>query len=145
VDSLEHHHGIEQTPKKTIHVSGVLAASRVCSLVFRRLIMRSKPTIVPDLNLVLDHGRHRVTRGALPPVDLGGNCRLWQVLTELCKRYDSYCSASDLRTEVWEGYLIEEGTLWGAISALRRRLRSLDLTIEYVKGLGYRLKDACDR
>lgn len=103
--------------------------------------MENKQISVPALELVLDHDRHRVTRGTRPFVDLGGNCRLWQVLTELCKRYDRCCSASYLRAAVWEGCFIEEGTLWGTVGDLRRRLRPLELTIKHFKGLGYRLED----
>jgi DNA-binding winged helix-turn-helix (wHTH) protein len=96
---------------------------------------------VPALGLVLEHHRHRVTRENGSFVELGGNCKLWKLLAALCKRCDHYCPARDLRAEVWEGYLIEEGTLWGAVSDLRKRLRPLGIAIKHVKGLGYRLED----
>ena len=111
----------------------------------REASMTSKLECVPALDLVLDHGRHRVTRGTRPPVDLGGNCRLWQVLTELCRRYDDYYPARDLRAAVWDDCYVEYETLWAAVSELRKRLRPLGLTVKHVKGLGYRLEDLWKR
>jgi DNA-binding response OmpR family regulator len=96
---------------------------------------------IPALGVTLDHGRHRVCRGAGSFVDLGGQCRLWQVLTVLCRRYDSYLSKGDLRRQVWDDYPAEDLTLWGAVCELRSRLRPLGLTIRHAKGLGYRLED----
>jgi DNA-binding winged helix-turn-helix (wHTH) protein len=42
---------------------------------------------------------------------------------------------------VWDGYLIEQGTMWGAMSELREILRDIDLTVKHVKGIGYRLEN----
>src|SRR4051794_20565061 len=93
------------------------------------------------LELVLDHDRRRVTRAPGQFVDLGGNFRLWQVLVALAKRYDAYYSTSDLISAVWEGYPAEEGTVWGAMTDLRKMLRPLDLTVKHFWKLGYRLED----
>jgi DNA-binding response OmpR family regulator len=104
--------------------------------------MTGKIERVPALDLVLDHGRRRVTRGNGPYVELGGQCQLWEILEELCRRYDGYCPIRDLRTAVWGDYPADESTVWSAVSDLRKRLRPLDVTIRHVKGLGYRLEDA---
>lgn len=100
---------------------------------------------VSGLGLVLDHSRHQVTRQGCSPVDLGGNCRLWAILTELCKRHNAYLLKKDLISAVWGyGVIPEEVTVYAAMSELRRRLRPLGLTIKHTKGLGYRLEDlAC--
>jgi DNA-binding winged helix-turn-helix (wHTH) protein len=101
---------------------------------------------VPTLGLVLNHDRHRATRDPGSFIDLGGHVRLWKLLVALSSRYESYYRKNDLIAAVWdEDRLayggIEEGTLYWAISNLRRRLRPLELTIKYVKGVGYRLED----
>jgi len=96
---------------------------------------------VPALDLVLDHGRHQVTRASLTTNSFRGKCRLWQILTELCKRYDDYYPVRDLRVAVWEDYPAEEGTVWGAVCEVRRKLLPLELTIVHEKGIGYRLED----
>ena len=96
------------------------------------------------MDLVLDHDRHRSTRRSGPSVEFGGNVRLWQLLVSLARRFDEYYRAYDLISDVWEGYLVERGTLWGAIHELRERWRLLDFNIKHVKGLGYRLQDLRD-
>lgn len=97
-----------------------------------------------SLGLVLDHSRQQVTRQGRPQVDLGGNCRLWELLTALCKRFDSYYPITDLMSEVWgRNCLVEEGTVYGAVSDLRTRLRPLGLTIKHKKRIGYRLAELC--
>jgi DNA-binding response OmpR family regulator len=95
---------------------------------------------ISDLGLTVDHARDVVARnGAV--VHLGGNVRLWQILGELCKRYDRYYPSEDLLVAVWEDYLPSLGTFWRAVYDLRRRLEPLGLTIKFVKGLGYRLDE----
>ena len=96
---------------------------------------------VHDFELVLDHDRHRATRGSGPSVDFGGKVCLWKLLTALARRYDAYFRANDLISDVWGGYLVERETLWSAIHDLRKILRPLDLNIKHEKGLGYRLQD----
>jgi DNA-binding response OmpR family regulator len=99
---------------------------------------------VPALGLVLNHDRHRATREPGSCIDLGGHVRLWRLLTQLGRRYDSYYCKEDLIKAVWEDLAcdsIEEGTLYWAISDLRRRLRPLELSIKHTRGLGYRLED----
>jgi DNA-binding response OmpR family regulator len=101
---------------------------------------------VPALDLALDHGRRRVTRGAGLFVDLGGQCRLWKILAELSKRFDAFYPKNDLIAAVWDEdglayYGIEDNTVYAAVSDLRRMLHPLGLHIKHVKGLGYRLED----
>jgi DNA-binding winged helix-turn-helix (wHTH) protein len=100
---------------------------------------------VPALDLILDHSRHRVTRGSRH-ADFGGNCRRWAVLTELAKRAGGYCPKDDLITAVWgrsdpafEG--IDDGTVYTTVFAVRRALHDLGITISHTKGLGYRLRE----
>jgi DNA-binding winged helix-turn-helix (wHTH) protein len=98
---------------------------------------------VHELQLTLDHSRHRITRKGYAPVDLGGQCRLWKILSQLCKRYDGYYPTNDLIAAVWDDYgavSVEEGTVYGNISDLRSRLAPLGLSIKHVKGIGYRLE-----
>ena len=96
---------------------------------------------VPELELLLDHDRRRATRGTRPFVEFGGNTRLWQLLAALARRYDAYYRTYDLIDAVWKEYRAEPGTLFGAISDLRKMLRALDLTVKHYRNLGYRLKD----
>jgi DNA-binding response OmpR family regulator len=96
---------------------------------------------LPALDLVLDHDRHRATRGAGLFVELGGHVRLWQLLTALARRYDRYYRTYDLIDAAWEGYRAQEGTLWWAVSELRTLLRPLGLGIRFTRGIGYRLQD----
>ncbi|MCI0685574.1 MAG: winged helix-turn-helix domain-containing protein [Gemmataceae bacterium] len=95
-----------------------------------------------SLGLQLDPTRHRATRDGKPCADLGGNCRLWRILVMLAERHGSYVPKRDLIGAVWDdlgAVSIEDGTLWSAISKLRRFLMPLDLTVRHTKGLGYRL------
>ena len=101
---------------------------------------------VTDLDLILDHTLHQMRRGSLQPVDFGGNCRRWAVLTELAKCYPKYCSKTKLIDAVWaesdpafQG--IEDGTIHSTVSAVRTALRSVGITITYKKDLGYRLQE----
>jgi DNA-binding winged helix-turn-helix (wHTH) protein len=105
--------------------------------------MAEKIQQVNQLQLTLDHSRHRITRKGYPPVDLGGQCRLWKILTRLCQRYDGYLPKNDLTDDVWDDYgavSVEEVTVYAAISELRSSLLPLALTIKHVKGIGYRLE-----
>jgi DNA-binding response OmpR family regulator len=97
------------------------------------------------LDLALDHNRHRVTRGTRPPVDMGGDCRLWQVLTALCRRYDGYYPVGDLTRTVWMTYPAAAGTVHAAICKLRKVLRPLGLGIKVKKEIGYCLEILDDR
>jgi DNA-binding response OmpR family regulator len=96
---------------------------------------------VAGLDLDLDHSRHRATRRNRPPVDFGGNCRQWAILSALAKRFDLHLAKRDLIAAVWDqdDVMPEEVTVWAAISDLRRRLRPLGMTIMFTKGLGYKL------
>jgi DNA-binding response OmpR family regulator len=96
---------------------------------------------VPALGLVLEHDRRRATRESGHSTELGGNGRLWDLLEALARRHDAYYPTNDLIRAVWVGYSVEAGTLWGAVSDLRKALLPLGLTIRHVKGLGYRLED----
>jgi DNA-binding winged helix-turn-helix (wHTH) protein len=104
---------------------------------------------VSGLGLCLDPTLHRATRatraGRRQSVDFGGNCRRWAVLMELAVCYPGYCSKGRLIDAVWAksdpGFQgIEDGTIYATVSAVRRALRSVGITITFTKGLGYKLR-----
>lgn len=101
----------------------------------------SDKTRIAALGLELDAARHRVTRDNRPPVDFGGNCRLWDILAALAKRFDLHLAKRDLIVAVWKDELIpEESTVYAAISELRRCLRPLGIAVTFTKRLGYKLE-----
>src|SRR5262245_21359776 len=109
-------------------------------------IMQKQLYRVRSLDLVLDHSRHEVTRGRRRPVDFGGNCRRWAVLTQLAESYPGFCSKDRLIDAVWASSKsdfdgIYDGTLYSTVWAVRRALRLLGVTVTYTKGLGYKLKE----
>ena len=102
--------------------------------------MDQKISRVEELKLVLDHARHRVTRGHRS-VDIGGKCLFWDILSELAKRYDAYHSVADLKYAVCGNYPTSDGTVYSAVSDLRTILRPLGIGIYHENRLGYVLYD----
>jgi DNA-binding response OmpR family regulator len=97
-----------------------------------------------SLRLTLDHGRHRATRDDGRVAEFRGQRRPWNLFCALAQGFDNYLSKDRLAELVWadrEGESVAESTIYTTINHLRHLLESLDLAIEHVRGLGYRLVD----
>jgi hypothetical protein len=89
---------------------------------------------------------HQISRkGYDQVVKFKGNQRLWDLLVVFLRESPrGPCRLNDLIHEVWKDTNPEDGTVQGAISDLRKRLRALGITVKHEKGLGYRLQDEHD-
>src|ERR1700692_3328398 len=79
----------------------------------------------------------RELRAYLVPVRLGG--REFAILTVLVQSAGELVTRDELMTRVWPGVIVEENTLEGHISAVRKALGSNRETLQTSFGRGYRL------
>ena len=96
---------------------------------------------VPDAPAIVEFGRFKVVphrRELLAegrPIELGG--RAFDVLIALVEASGTVVSKDELMRRVWAGRIVEENTLQGAISALRKAFGTDRALIRTVAGRGY--------
>jgi predicted ATPase/DNA-binding winged helix-turn-helix (wHTH) protein len=96
---------------------------------------------LPDAPAIVEFGRFRVVprrRELLAdgrPIELGG--RAFDVLMALIEASGTVVSKDELMRRVWAGRIVEENTLQGAISALRKAFGADRALIRTVAGRGY--------
>src|SRR5260370_11603363 len=96
---------------------------------------------VPDPSTIVELGRFRVVphrRELLAdggPIKLGG--RAFDLLMALVEASGTVVSKDELMRRVWAGRIVEENTLQGAISALRKAFGEDRALIRTVAGRGY--------
>ena len=96
---------------------------------------------VPDAPAIVEFGRFKVVphrRELLAdggPIKLGG--RAFDLLMALIETSGAVISKDELMRRVWAGRIVEENTLQGAISALRKALGADRALIRTVAGRGY--------
>src|SRR5690348_1670389 len=96
---------------------------------------------MPEPSAIVEFGRFRVVphrRELLAdgrPIKLGG--RDFDVLTALIEATGAVISKDELMSRVWAGRIVEENTLQGAISALRKAFGTDRDLIRTVAGRGY--------
>src|SRR6266403_349126 len=96
---------------------------------------------VPDAPAIVEFGRFKVVphrRELLDegrPIELGG--RAFDVLIALVEASGTVVSKDELMRRVWAGRIVEENTLQGAISALRKAFGADRALIRTVAGRGY--------
>src|SRR5216110_661069 len=96
---------------------------------------------MPDAPVIVEFGRFRVVphrRELLAdgrPIKLGG--RDFDALMALIEATGAVISKDELMSRVWAGRIVEENTLQGAISALRKAFGADRDLIRTVAGRGY--------
>ena len=96
---------------------------------------------VPDAPAIVEFGRFRVVphrRELLAdrrPMKLGGGA--FDVLMALIEASGTVVSKDELMRRVWAGRIVEENSLQGAISALRKAFDADRALIRTVAGRGY--------
>src|SRR5712671_4877454 len=96
--------------------------------------VRDAPAIVEFGRFrVVPHRRELLADGG--PIKLGG--RAFDLLMALVEASGTVVSKDELMRRVWAGRIVEENTLQGAISALRKALGADRALIRTVAGRGY--------
>jgi hypothetical protein len=90
------------------------------------------------LGLIVDEGKREVRRqGRAGVVHFGGRDIPWRLLRELIQARDNYSPKYDLARRVWdpeaEAELPDDGSIWNAVSQLRRMINPLGVGIKSIK------------